>query len=260
MLPKIIVANWKLYPTLSDSLVLSASLKKELANLKGVHVVLAPPLGWLAPVVEHWGHKYPHVDFAAQNVWPEDQGAYTGEMSAYMLKNIVKYAIVGHSERRKYADEQDDLIREKLQACLRWRLTPIICVGETKKIVDTSGKIDSFQWQKLSSQLMEALHGLQAADLQKIIVAYEPVWAVGSHNPARPGYVEEMIGRLRSRVAEKYSKSEADELRFIYGGSVSSDNASDYLRSSEIDGLLAGEVSVHAREFLKICQIAAARS
>ncbi len=260
MLPKLIIANWKLYPTLSDSLVLSASLKKELANLKGVQIVLAPPLGWLTAVVEHWGHKYPNVDFGAQNIWPEDQGAYTGEISAYMLKNIVKYAIVGHSERRKYAHEEDDLIREKLQACLRWQITPILCVGEAKKIVDSAGKIDSFQWQKLSTQLMEALHGLKSVDLQKIVVAYEPVWAVGSHNPARPGYAEEMIGRLRSRVAEKYNNADADGLRFIYGGSVTADNASDYLRSSEIDGILAGEVSVHAREFLKICQIAAARS
>lgn len=257
-----IVGNWKLYPTLSDSLVLAASLRRRLETLKGVEVVLAPPNAWLVPVVEAWRHPIEHVSFAAQNIWPEDQGAFTGELSAYMVKDLARYALVGHSERRIYAHEDDDLIREKIQACLRWQIKPILCVGETKRAIDSSGKTDSYQWQKITAQLMEALHGVKPDDLTRVLIAYEPLWAissVGSRNPAKPDYVGEIINRLRERLTEKYGRDLAREVPILYGGSVAGDDAADYLREDNVDGLLVGGESVKSAEFLKICEIAARR-
>jgi len=256
----LIVANWKLYPTLSDSLVLAASLKSELEKLRGVHVVLAPPLPWLVSVIEHWQHRTGNVDFAAQNLWPDDQGAYTGEVSAYMVKDLVRFALVGHSERRLHAREDDDLIREKVQACLRWQIRPIVCIGEQKPVIDEAGKTDSYQWQRLERQLMEALHGVKEEQVRKIVVAYEPIWAIsksGVNNPAKPEYAAAVIRKIRDRLGEKYSRTAADELTILYGGSVTAETAADYLRQPGINGLLPGAASVKAKEFLKICTVAA---
>jgi triosephosphate isomerase (TIM) len=256
---KLIVGNWKMYPTLSDSLVLSATLRRRLESLKSVRVVLAPPVAWLATVVESWGHPLANVDFAAQNVWPEDQGAYTGETSAYMVKNLVKYALVGHSERRRYQEEGDDLIKEKVQACLRWRLKPIICVGESRRILDSNGRVDSYQWQKITDSLMEALYGVKEEQLASVVIAYEPVWAVGSHHPAKPEYCAEIIRRLRQRLKEKYSAGAVEELPILYGGSVEAENAAAYFNQEEINGILVGGASIKSSEFLKICEIASKR-
>jgi triosephosphate isomerase len=256
----LIIGNWKIYPTLSDALVLASSLRRRLETMKGAEVVLAPPQAYLVSVVESWGHALPHVKFAAQNVWPEDQGAYTGETSAYMVKDVAKYALVGHSERRRYAGEEDDLIREKIQACLRWQLHPVLCVGESKRVMDATGRFDAHQWQKLSEQLMEALHGVKDDFIHRLIIAYEPVWAIsqgGVGNPAKPEYAQVVIARLRERLAEKYGKERSREVRFLYGGSVTSDDAADFLRSPDVDGLLVGAASVKAKEFLEICELAA---
>lgn len=246
-----------MYPTLSDSLVLSATLRSRLETLKGIDVVLAPPTAWLVPVLEGWKHSMSHVHLSAQNVWAEDQGAYTGEVSAYMLKDLVKFALVGHSERRRNQHEDDEMVREKIQACLRWRLTPILCIGETKRVVDSDGKTDAYQWQKLSTQLMEALHGVKPDDLGRIVIAHEPVWAIGNHHAASPAYFNDVASRLRDRLAEKYTKSLAANVRIIYGGSVEPSNAHEFLSQEEINGLLVGTASVKAKDFLKICEIAA---
>lgn len=251
---KVVVGNWKMFPTLSDSLVLATALKKGLEDVSGVEIVLAPPLSWLVSVRESWKHKSPHLHFAAQNIWPEDQGAFTGETSVYLLKDIVEYAIVGHSERRKYGREDNDLIQEKIQACLKWRIIPVICVGEEKRIIHGDGTIDSYQWGKLAEQLMAALEGISRDKLGGIIIAYEPVWAIGTNNPATPAYALKLIDRLRARVAEKYGDLPSRELRFIYGGSVNGSNCADYLRHPEIAGLLPGSASVKAQEFIAICQ------
>ena len=154
MMTKLIVGNWKMYPTLSDSLVLAAGFKKSLEDIRGVEIVLAPPTAWLVPVIESWKHQLPHVHFAAQNIWPNDQGAYTGEVSAYMLKNIVQYAIVGHSERRALG-ETDEVVSKKLKAVLAEGLVPILCVGEKER--DADGRY----FDILKSQIKFSLAGLR---------------------------------------------------------------------------------------------------
>lgn len=254
---KIIIGNWKMYPTLSDSLVLSASLKKNLELISGVDVVIAPPTAWLVSIIEHWQKPGAQTNFAAQNVWPEDQGAYTGEVSAYMVKDLVKYALVGHSERRSLAGEDNDLTHQKVQACLKWGIKPVLCVGESRKIINDDGKIDSHQWNKLVDQLIEGLSPAKAEDLGRITVAYEPVWAIGTKNPASDSYATQIITKLRLVLAEKYGEKYATQVKFLYGGSVDKNNAIEFLRHDEIDGILAGGVSVKANDFIEICRIAA---
>lgn len=254
---KLVVGNWKMYPTLPDSIVLATTLRHALQDISGVEVAIAPPTPWLLPISEAWKHKLPHLRLAAQNIWPDDQGAYTGEVSAYMLKNIVSYAIVGHSERRRYGNEDNELVGEKIQSCLRWGITPILCVGEAKKMVNAEGETDSYQWSRLSEQLLEGLKSVPKEKLAEVVIAYEPVWAVGSHNPAKPEYASQVIRKLRQKLADTHGASQAEQVRFIYGGSVTAENAGDYLRQSEIAGLLPGNVSVKAKDFLAICRLAA---
>ena len=254
---KIVVANWKMYPTYADAMVLSGAFQSGLEDLKGVEVIIAPPTAWLLPMTESWKTKHSHVSFAAQNIWPEDQGAYTGETSVYMLKNVIKYAIIGHSERRRYQKEDDDLLREKVLACLKWQVKPILCIGEAKKVI-VDGELQEVEWKKLSDQLLEGLAGLNKHQLEDVIIAYEPVWAIGSQNPATAEYTVEVVKRLRKVLAEKFDGA-ATTVRFLYGGSVGSSNAATYLREDEIAGLLVGGASVKANEFIEICQIASAK-
>jgi len=254
---KLIIANWKMYPTLSDSLVLAPSLRSSLAEVKGVEVVIAPPLAWLVSVVESWRGSVPHISFAAQNVWPEDQGAFTGESSAYLLKNMVKYALVGHSERRHLQEESNDLVNEKLMSCLRWQIRPILCVGEEKKIFNSQGQSDDKQLDNLTKQLSDGLYGVKEEDMDRVVIAYEPVWAIGTSNPATGEYAARVIAVLRDQVAKKYSRATAGKARFLYGGSVSPSNTDQFLREEGVDGLLVGSVSVKSRDFVSICRAAA---
>lgn len=254
---KLIVGNWKMYPTLSDSLVLAATFKRALEDLRGVEVALAPPIAWLVPIAESWPRRLPHVHLAAQNIWSNDQGAFTGEVSAYMLKNIVSFAIVGHSERRRRASEDNDLVHQKVQACLQWGITPILCLGETKKMVDATGRFDAYQWEKVVAQLLEGVAPAKGDQLSKIVIAYEPVWAIGSGTAATPEYTLRVIAKLKEKLTEEYDSKAAGVVRFLYGGSVTPSNAAEFLRYPEIGGLLTGGVSVKAKDFIQICRLAA---
>lgn len=256
---KIIVGNWKMYPTLSDSLVLAGMLRSGLEHNMGTEVVIAPPSVWLPTILEHWKHKLGHVSFAVQNIYPEDQGAYTGELSAYLVKDMVKYAIVGHSERRSYLGEGNDIINRKVHSALRWRIKPILCVGESNRVIGADGTIaDQYHWTKLTEQLKEGIAGIKKDRMDEVIIAYEPVWAIGTNNPATADYAGDVISRLRAIIADKHGSSVAKGVRFLYGGSVEPGNATEFLRNEEIDGLLVGGVSVKAKKFLEICHHASA--
>jgi len=255
---KLLVGNWKMYPTLADALVLAATIRRSLEELKGVEVVIAPPTAWLPMIIDSWHHRTGHIHFAAQNVYPDDQGAYTGEISAYLLRSMVDYAIVGHSERRRYQGEDNELVNRKVHSCLTWKIKPILCVGESKPMFDASHRLDSYQWSKVAEQLMEGLAGVKADDLGELVIAYEPVWAVGTKRPATAHYALEAIGRLKEKLHEKYPKKAIASARFIYGGSVEPGNAADFLKYAEIEGVLPGAVSVKARDFIEIAKIAAA--
>ncbi len=256
---KLIVGNWKMYPTLSDALVLATTLKSGLEEVAGVEVVLAPPAIWLPSILEHWKNRLPHVSFAVQNLYPEDQGAYTGEISAYFVKDMVKYAIIGHSERRSYLHEDNDLINRKVHSAFRWQVSPILCVGEAKKVIGQDGTVvEPYHWTKLIEQLRDGVAGLKKDRLDELVIAYEPIWAIGTSSPATAEYAGTVISRLREVIAEKYGAAAAKMVRILYGGSVDPTNASEFLRHREIDGLLVGGVSVKARDFLTICRHASA--
>ena len=258
---KLVVGNWKMYPTMSDSLVLASTLKKNLEELSGVEVVLAPPTAWLVPIMESWKHRLPHLHLAAQNVWSDDQGAFTGEVSAYTLKNLISYAIVGHSERRRFAGETNDLTQQKIHACLQWGIKPILCVGETKKMIDTQGNFDAYQLEKVTEQMLEGLAAVKEDGFSKVVVTYEPVWAISANQAAvvaTPEYTLQVIGKLKEKLAQKFGASAAGLVRFLYGGSVNADDAAEFLRYPEIGGVLVGSDSVKAADFIKICRMAAA--
>lgn len=259
MAKNLIVANWKMYPTLSDSLVLASSIKGHLDELSAVEVVLAPPMSWLITLKQEWRHWPRHLHLAAQNIWSEDQGAFTGEVSAYFLKDVVDYAIVGHSERRRYNSETNDLIREKVHACLRWRIKPILCVGETKRLFDSDNRLDSYRWSVVEKQLSEGLYGVKGEDIERVTIAYEPVWSIGGGRAAPKTYVELTVARIREYLKGKYGRAIADQVTILYGGSVEADNAADYLSLTDIGGLLVGSLSLKAKEFLRICRLASVK-
>lgn len=255
---KLIVGNWKMYPTLSDSVVLASSFRDAFENIKGVEVVLAPPSPWLISVKDALKHPMAHLHLGAQNIWPDDQGAFTGEVSAYLLKDLVKYAIIGHSERRRNSKEGNELISKKMEACLKWNITPILCVGEKEKTVGDGGEINQAAWEETVEQFVSAMHGIPTDKFSKLYVAYEPVWAIGYNKQADPDYVVEFISKLKEKAAQEFGDDAAKDLRFIYGGSVNDTNCASYLRHPEIEGFLVGTMSVKAKEFIDICRQAAA--
>lgn len=248
-----IIGNWKMYPSLSDALVLASRLKQELEKIRGVEIVLAPPLPWIIPIQEQWHYHKHGVQFAAQSLAAADQGAYTGETSNYFMKDIVGQVIIGHSERRQAGETKED-VAAKLASALKWKLKPTVCIGELRPVLD-GGKLEPIGWHHLLTQAKAVLAGLKESDFPKLGLAYEPVWAIGGGKAARPEYVAEVLDRLMIALTDEFGPN-VKEITWLYGGSVDSTNAVDYLRLKEVDGLLVGSASVKAKEFIQICHLA----
>lgn len=257
----IIIANWKMNTNLADATVLSTSIKNKVGDFD-IDVVLAPPSVWLHPVAEVLERAPKNVHLGAQNIWFTENGAVTGEISAEMVKGLAKYVIIGHSERRKYFNETDELINDKIQTALKHGLTPILCVGELKKQITKRGKGRPNNTDVRSDvirQLRGALDGISRKDAIEIIIAYEPVWAIGTGEAATGAYAAEVIGNLRKFLAGKYSKSMSERVRILYGGSVDAKNIREFTYQPEIDGALVGGASLKAKEFIEICREAAGK-
>ncbi|KKQ17971.1 MAG: triose-phosphate isomerase [Berkelbacteria bacterium GW2011_GWB1_38_5] len=254
----IIVGNWKMNTTLSDAVVLANSIKKAAEDLDCVEIVLCPPFTWLVPLAEDLEKAPKNLSLGAQNMWFADSGAMTGEISPVMIKNLVKYVILGHSERRSHFNESNALINDKIHSAFNHGLTPIVCVGELKKISEEKrgrGRPTQVDIKSdITHQLAEALKGVTAEKAEKIIVAYEPVWAIGTGHAATGGYAASVIEKLRAVFAKKYNQSLAERVRILYGGSVDSGNVSEFMYQPEIDGVLAGGSSLKAKEFISICR------
>lgn len=252
-----VIANWKMHTNLADALLLAEGTKNSIAEIKNINVVLCPPFTWLYPIIEHWRHKPSNLSLGAQDMHWEDSGAFTGEVSPMMLKGLVKYVIIGHSERRFHFHETDELVNDKIQAAVRHNLVPVVCVGERKKNMgqdsesQNTGKVDA------PTQLVKALEGISANEAKKIIIAYEPVWAIGTGEAATGDYAARMAMQLRDRLKFLYDEEIADEIPILYGGSVKSDNVSEFTGQEEIDGVLVGTASLKLNEFLKICRMVA---
>lgn len=246
---KLIVGNWKMNLNTHEASLYVHQLAKSIKVKRNVEVVLAPTL----MTIQSLGLQVDRRQFklAAQNFYWRDHGAFTGEVSATQLRGIVDFGLVGHSERRHVFAENDKDIRAKVQAAIRNHITPILCIGET-----AGERSDGETADVLHDQLIGGLANITSDELQHIVIAYEPVWAIGTGNNAMPHDVEFAIKKIRHHIKHLYGKNAADDIRILYGGSVTSDSAGDYLQVKGVDGLLVGGASLKAEEFSKIVNAA----
>jgi triosephosphate isomerase len=243
----VIAGNWKMYKTVSDSVATALALKPLVANANHCDVVIAPVFTALKSVADRLEGS--NIRISSQNCATEqNEGAFTGEIAAFMVRDAgCSHVIVGHSERRQYFFESDEIVSRKTQAGLAAGLTVIVCVGETLEQRD-QGNAEHV----VRKQLAGGLSGLTASDLDRIIVAYEPVWAIGTGRTATPEQAQEMHAFIRRVFAEGHSQPAADALRILYGGSVKPDNIAGLMKQPDIDGGLVGGASLKAESFAQI--------
>lgn len=266
----LIVANWKMNTSLSDAVVLANSIKNNISDLDA-EIVLCPPFVWLYPVLEELEKRPKNLHLGAQNMWFTSSGPMTGEVSPVMLKSLVRYVIIGHSERRKNFNETNDLVNDKIQAALENGLTPLLCIGEMKKMAELNekqrGRGRPFKAETkfdLMTQLLTGVNGIGKEDIEKVVFCYEPVWAISkgtaeSRNAADGAYANAVSEKIRQALAKKYGQDTAERVTIIYGGSVDEDNIKEFIYQPEINGVLIGGASLNAKEFIKICREAAGR-
>ena len=246
-----VCGNWKMHNTVAESLALVDALMAQVEALDGVEVGIAPAFTALHPAGKRLGNG--KLRLCAQNVHHEAQGAYTGEVSVAMLRDVgCAYAIIGHSERRTLFGETDEGCGQKVAAVMQGGLLPILCVGETLEERDGSRTL-----AVVSRQLAAGLAALQADDVRRVVVAYEPVWAIGTGRTATPAQAQEVHAHLRSELASRFGAEVAAAVRIQYGGSVKAENARDLFSQPDIDGGLIGGASLKAESFLAIARAAA---
>ncbi|HAS43770.1 MAG TPA: triose-phosphate isomerase [Microscillaceae bacterium] len=250
MRQKIVAGNWKMNNSLNEGIKLTSEVvnmvQDELTN--GVQVILGCPFIHLTSVQKLTnGTK---VALSAQNVHQEEKGAYTGEVSATMLKSVpVQYVIIGHSERREYFQENNELLAKKVDILLKHELLPIFCCGESLDIREAGNHVEF-----VCNQLKESLFHLEATDFAKLVIAYEPIWAIGTGVTASTAQAQEMHLALRNFIAEKYGQEIADNTSILYGGSVKPANAQELFACPDVDGGLVGGASLKSRDFVDIAK------
>ena len=240
-----IAGNWKMYKTVAEAKAFAAEFKK-LYHDTDVRAAICAPFPQLAALVEAF--QGTGIGVGAQNVHFEKEGAFTGEVSVPMLEEIgVDYCIVGHSERRQYFGETDESINRKLKALLETKIVPILCVGEDLQQREAKKAVTV-----VSSQIKEDFKEIRREDAAKIVVAYEPIWAIGTGKTATPEQAGEMCSLIRETLIELYDEETADQIIIQYGGSVKPENASQILNMEEIDGALVGGASLDPLKFIEI--------
>lgn len=245
----LIAGNWKMHLNTHQASLYLHKLDQKVHAHRDIDIVLCPNhlvLQSLSLQVNHRKFK-----LGAQNCYWRDEGAYTGEVSATMLRGVVNYVIVGHSERRHVFHEHDGDVRHKVQAVIRNGMNPILCIGETSVERAANETFDV-----LHGQLNAGLANVTSDEIGRIVIAYEPVWAIGTGENAHPEDVQEAAAYIRNHVAALYGKKAAEEVRVLYGGSVDAHNAGDYLTCKDIDGLLIGGASLKAAAFAGIVETA----
>jgi triosephosphate isomerase (TIM) len=243
----IIAGNWKMYKLVADSVATALALRPLVANANHCEVVIAPVYTALKTVADRLEGS--NVQVAGQDCSTETKhGAHTGEVAADMLRDAgATHVIVGHSERRQFYCDTDEVVGRKTQAALAAALRPIVCVGELLEERDR-GEAETV----VRRQLEAALRGLTASDLDRIIIAYEPVWAIGTGRTATPEQAQEMHAFVRRVFAQRFTEGTADALRILYGGSVKPDNIAGLMRQPDVDGALVGGASLEAESFARI--------
>jgi len=251
----LIAGNWKMNLNHLEAIALVQKLAFALPEkyFAQVEVAVIPPFTALRSVQTLIEGDKLLVRYGAQDLSPKDSGAYTGDVSGPMLAKLgCSYVVVGHSERREHHGEDDALVGAKVRAALRNGLVPILCVGEGLDVREAGGHLPHS-----TGQLRAALKGLSAEQASHIVVAYEPIWAIGTGRVATPADAQEVCGALRVALADKYDTALAEQVRVLYGGSVKSSNVSDLVAEPDIDGALVGGASLDADEFAKLCALAA---
>ncbi len=247
----LVIGNWKMHGTLVEARALASAIRDGLKRPRGVQVVVCPPFTALALVSEVLSGS--PIQLGAQTCHHEPAGAHTGEVSIPMLAEIgCRWTLVGHSERRKEIGESDELINLKLRALLTQGLTPVLCVGETAE-----ERRQGLTFTTVEGQLRAGLAGLGGDQIAKTVLAYEPIWAIGTGLNASPGQAAEVQGYLRGLLSELASKEVAQTVRILYGGSVKAENAEVLLAEPEVDGALVGGASLNAQSFIGIVRKAA---
>jgi triosephosphate isomerase len=242
---KLIVGNWKMNLSVNEASLYLHKLADRIPVRRNVEVVLAPTLLALQPLSLQVNRR--QFKLAVQNFYWRDNGAFTGEVSAYQLQSIVQYAIVGHSERRYKFHETEKDIRNKVQAAVRNRIQPILCVGETVSERSMGETNDAIR-----DQLISGLANLTSDDLDMLVVAYEPVWAIGTGDNAKPSDVTDAVKVIRNQIKQLYGAKASEMVRVLYGGSVTPSSAADYLAVKGVDGLLIGGASLDSHDFTEI--------
>ncbi len=244
----IIAGNWKMHKNITETREFVAAVKDQLPSKDQVDAVIGAPTLLLESLKASASDS--ELQIAAQNCYFEDQGAFTGETSPKALADLgVDYVIIGHSERRQYFHETDDDINKKAQAILRHGMTPIICCGETLEQRE-AGQTNEF----IASQVNAALKGLSPSDVEKLVIAYEPIWAIGTGKSSSAELANETCGVVRQAVADMTNTEIADKVRIQYGGSVKPANIADYMGQEHIDGALVGGASLEADSFLALLE------
>ncbi|MFZ0456833.1 MAG: triose-phosphate isomerase [Ignavibacteriaceae bacterium] len=247
---KIIAGNWKMNNDINGTINLISNLVKSLNNSENCDVIVCPPFTSLTEANSQI--KNTVIKLGAQNMYFENEGAYTGEISAQMLKSAgCEFVILGHSERRAIFNESDSLINKKIKKAISSGLKPIFCVGESLEQREKGVMKDI-----IKTQVTEGLNDISAEEIKTLIIAYEPVWAIGTGRNATPEQAQEVHEFIRSLIKEKYSEEIADNMIIQYGGSVKPDNAKDLLSQKDIDGALVGGASLKADLFLGIIRAA----
>ncbi len=242
----VIAGNWKLFNTVAEALALVRDLKALVSDAHGVEIIVAPVFTAIHAVAVEL--KGSNIAVSSQDVYWEESGAFTGEVAPSMLKEAgCSYAIIGHSERRQYFGETDETVNRKVRAALKAGLVPIMCVGELLEERE-AGKT----MQVVAKQIKGGLADFPADDIAKIIIAYEPVWAIGTGKTASPAQAEEVHKSIRSLIAALAGTQVAVGMRILYGGSVKADNVDELMGQEDIDGALVGGASLKADSFARI--------
>ncbi len=239
----LIAGNWKMNTTIVEAVELVSEMRQKLDEISGIDKVVCPPFVSLAAVRELVEGS--SIKLGAQNLYFEEKGAYTGEISPLMLADLCEFVIIGHSERRQYFDETGEIVNKKVSAALRVGLKPILCIGE-KLVENEAGKTAEI----VTEQLRSSLAGI--SELNGLVIAYEPVWAIGTGRAATGRQANETITVIRNNIARLYGKETARDVHILYGGSVTADNAAEFMQQPEIDGALVGGASLKADQFLSI--------
>lgn len=242
----IIAGNWKMYKTIGEAIELTNGLKRELVDLNGVDIVVCPPFTALTETSEVLAES--NIGIGAQNCHFEEEGAFTGEVSCKMIKDTgATYVIIGHSERRQYFAETNESINKKIKTALKHNLTPIVCVGETLKERESN-----LMFKVLADHIDNGLKGLSKEEALKIVIAYEPVWAIGTGKTATPEQAQEAHKYIRDLLVKMFNKETAETIRIQYGGSVKPENTGELMKQPDIDGALVGGASLKVDSFSQI--------